>query len=236
MLKNFLQENEKHVVAIHCKAGKGRTGVMVCCWLLHSKFCCNANESIDFYGEIRTKNGKGLTIPSQIRYVRYYEKILQQGNIPTKKVHLNTLRFHTVPDYDPQGGCDPYIRVYVYKELDFVLVLETDPLDHVYRHKNVIVDIDCQRLEIEGDVKIILMDRDNFADDDHMCHFWFNTCFIENDYLVIHKSDLDKANKDIECKHFLPEFKIELFFNDYLPSSHVFRVKKAWRSSRKPSR
>eukprot|EP00760_Papus_ankaliazontas_P010500 PhM_4_TR14305/c0_g1_i1/m.45872/K01110/PTEN; phosphatidylinositol-3,4,5-trisphosphate 3-phosphatase and dual-specificity protein phosphatase PTEN len=69
------------VVLVHCKAGKGRTGLVVACLLLaHSlRFfgADGAQRAMDFYGARRTHNNKGVTIPSQRRYVRYYHRVLR---------------------------------------------------------------------------------------------------------------------------------------------------------------
>ncbi|KAB2597658.1 dual-specificity protein phosphatase PTEN-like [Pyrus ussuriensis x Pyrus communis] len=73
-------EGVENVVVVHCKAGMARTGVMICSLLLFLKFFPMAEEAMNYYNHIRCMDGKTLVLPSQIRYVKYFEHILKHFN------------------------------------------------------------------------------------------------------------------------------------------------------------
>ena len=80
-------------MAIHCKAGVGRTGVMVCAYLLWSGHpeCTDAESAVRFFRERRTSDGHAIHNPSQVRYVRYFASFVGASG-PERALRLKGVR------------------------------------------------------------------------------------------------------------------------------------------------
>jgi len=77
-VQSWLGASPERVVCIHCLAGKGRTGLMLCAALLLMGVFDNARDAMAYYGEKRMKNKKGVTQASQRRWVEYYQQMLEK--------------------------------------------------------------------------------------------------------------------------------------------------------------
>ena len=82
----WLDSSPENIVVVHCKAGKGRTGMMVC-FLLIYYFKMDFTEAMSLFDSKRTKNNAGVTIPSQIRYIFYFSRFMK-GENPFEAVRL----------------------------------------------------------------------------------------------------------------------------------------------------
>ena len=213
--KKFLDEDKKNIVAVHCKAGKGRTGTMICCLLLYMNTFDKAAECLQYYGMMRAENGKGVTIPSQIRYVNYFEQILKEKMphpIEFKKKIITKIRMSTLPKFHKV-----YTLFFKIENNGQEYNSEKKKTDFKNEDLHALVDFDIEKgFLVEGDVKVTFFRGKLLKKKENILKFWFNTNFIPNDCNIYQftKGEIDKACKDKESKYYKPGFKIEIHFID----------------------
>jgi phosphatidylinositol-3,4,5-trisphosphate 3-phosphatase/dual-specificity protein phosphatase PTEN len=65
--------------------------------MIFSGLAKNSQEAISYYGRKRFSTGLGITQPSQIRYVRYFELIFKRKIVSPSMHILKKINMHTVP-------------------------------------------------------------------------------------------------------------------------------------------
>lgn len=209
----WLKEDIQNVVVVHCKAGKARTGLMISSLLLFLKFFPTAEECIEYYNQKRCIDGKGLILPSQIRYVKYFERLLTYFNgetQPARRCMLRGFRLHNCPYW-----IRPSITISDHNGILFSTrkhqkTKDLMPEDFWIRapKKGIVVFAlpgEPGLTEVKGDFKIHFGDRQG----DFYC--WLNTTMMEN-RITLNHSDLDGFNKR---KIPSPGFQVEIVMIDY---------------------
>ncbi|XP_059477843.1 phosphatidylinositol 3,4,5-trisphosphate 3-phosphatase and dual-specificity protein phosphatase PTEN isoform X2 [Neocloeon triangulifer] len=171
---DWINKNSDNVAVVHCKAGKGRTGVMICCYLLHSKQFLTAEDALNFYGQSRTHDKKGVTIPSQRRFVDYYAQIVQlRLKYQPVTLLLDRICLEPLPHLHGMQG-----------NLQFVISdsqrrLYTSPL---YEIKKSLQSLSLSpRVTITGDIKVEFYMKNALRRKEKLFHFWFNTFFVNEE-------------------------------------------------------
>ncbi len=119
-VRQWLAEDPEHVIAVHCKGGKGRTGTMICILLIELGLFRDAADSLEYFGQRRTdrnvsKRFQGVETASQIRYVSYYERLrlLELEHPPQVPVNLKEISITGISSVGKGDGSDLSLEVSV---------------------------------------------------------------------------------------------------------------------------
>jgi PTEN phosphatase family protein len=226
-VKAWLSADPDNVIVVHCKGGKGRTGTMICVWLVEAGVFTNAEQSLEYFGQRRTDTNvgnkfQGVETPSQSRYVGYYEVMRNRfgGTVPTPvKVSLKCITIRGMM-YVGQGNGD-----------DFWFTVNQGRSNQVFSahlgfRRNCAVSYNPERdilkigglancPQVEGDVRILFQTSSRTVPKGYEnCpfYFWFNTSLLEGSKLVLNREDLDNPHKAKTWHCFRQSFQIEIEF------------------------
>jgi len=240
-LHAWLLEHPQNVAAIHCKAGKGRTGTLIACYLLYYRHSPDAESALNFFAVQRTQNQKGVTIPSQIRYVHYFDKycrIKRRGGVgpgPTT-LWLQSVFFRGIPSMCKSASSDLFFTIDqknhpAYKEKEHKYKSKPQ-LAPIYHRRLNMIQFDCSKklIPLNDDVLFTFFIGTTLGAK-VMFQFWINTRYAEctqtgtvhvkddagdnkgtDPVLSLKKKELDKACKDKKNKRYPSDFRVELVF------------------------
>ena len=241
---DFLKQHPENVVSIHCKAGKGRTGLMISAILMAGAEPdlvppASAAAALGFFGAARTKDGLGVTIPSQRRYLTYYQEMLlhHHGSVNPNPLPLRIAKI--VIQSPIKQNTTPSVYVLVHDGPKWVKTklgsqsVERDTPTCKWDSRKVespqqagarftLFDLeegkDGMGLIVRGDTKISFMSARSMLRDEHLFHLWFHTSFIniesikKGEPLRFNKSELDKACKDEKHTSLRRDLQVEVYF------------------------
>lgn len=187
---DWLLADKKNVVTMHCKAGKGRAGLMCCVLLLRAGVVNSAAEAFKKYDATRVTNNKGLTVTSQRKYVKFFEELWREfwaeeseslGNVLPRESRKRALPVEpammlvraTIVNGD--GSVDEKAALASLGELSVKCWQVDDYLPElVGESKGTTTDLGAK---IKGNFKI-KVEAKGFFSSTKVCEFMHNTLFI----------------------------------------------------------
>ncbi|XP_014904486.1 putative tyrosine-protein phosphatase TPTE isoform X1 [Poecilia latipinna] len=225
-VRNWMSADPKNIIAIHCKGGKGRTGTMVCTWLIDSDQFESAQDSLDYFGERRTDKSRsskfqGVETPSQSRYVGYYEimKTKYNRNLPpSRSLRIKSIRIHSIAGVGKGDGSDLKVKIIMGKNQIFQCVCTTQENCKVFPDAGsnaAVISLENGPL-VEGDVKVMFESSAGLPKgyEDVPFYFWFNTSFITENKLFLSREELDNPHKSKTWNIYKEDFGVTMFFSD----------------------
>ncbi|XP_025852384.1 phosphatidylinositol 3,4,5-trisphosphate 3-phosphatase TPTE2-like [Vulpes vulpes] len=220
----WMAQDDENIVAIHCKGGKGRTGTMVCAYLIASEIFITAEDSLYYFGERRTDKStstkfQGVETPSQNRYVGYFADVKNIYNMtlpPRKTLKIKKFIIYSIHGVGKGNGNDLKVQVIMqHKIIFFCSASKNCQIFHDVETDSVIIQLsNCPPLY--DDVKVQFFSSSDLPKYYDNCpfFFWFHTSFIQNNRLYLPRSELDNPHKQKTWKIYRPQFAVEVYFDE----------------------
>uniref|UniRef100_A0A8C1TCF3 Tensin 2a n=1 Tax=Cyprinus carpio TaxID=7962 RepID=A0A8C1TCF3_CYPCA len=190
-MENWLNSDPQHVVVLHCKGNKGKTGVIIAAYMHYSKISAGADQALSTLAMRKFCEDKVSPSlqPSQNRYIYYFGGLLSGAiKMNSSPLFLHQVLIPTIPNFQEDGGFFPFLKIYQSMQLVYTSVfLQTVRL---------IVTIEPALL-LKGDIMVKCYHRRvQSAERDSVFRLQFHTCTIHGAQLWFGKGELDEACSD----------------------------------------
>ena len=192
----FLAQDERNVVAVHCRAGTGRTGVLVSALLLHSGAAESAADALQAFAAARTLDGRAVTLPSQRRYVEYYAALRAAGG-PLPPVPMQQ-RCMEVRVKLPSNTAPPTLRLWQRGAGGALEPLAgCSGIRQSRAGADVVYALPAAGFSLEGDVRLTLEER-GASGTSVLCYAWLHTsCLPRGGRVAFTRADVDKPKASL---------------------------------------
>lgn len=94
-IEEYINSNSKKIVFIHCKFGKGRTGTIASGYLMY-KYNIKLSDALNLFKIRRNFYDVTVSVPSQLRYLKYFRKMLDNKEIMFNKYNKIIKQNHKI--------------------------------------------------------------------------------------------------------------------------------------------
>mmetsp|Transcript_6264 Transcript_6264/g.23542 ORF Transcript_6264/g.23542 Transcript_6264/m.23542 type:complete len:366 (-) Transcript_6264:1396-2493(-) len=210
-IHEFMMKDERNIVIVHCLAGRGRTGTICACYLCFNGMFDNGSQALDYFAQKRSRESKGVTQPSQRRYVQYFSEILHGRKGHDRPLRLKRVVMYGIPSFHWTGGCHPVLRIYTSPTQQRPKILLFESQDTRFYPSNA----GCIEFEVgcvfQGDLYFQLHHR-KATQEKYMLRMSIHTGFVpSHSVLRLTKTEIDDAIKSSKFDH---DFFVDLIFED----------------------
>ncbi|XP_019718480.1 tensin-2 [Hippocampus comes] len=196
VMETWLTSDPQHVVVLHCKGNKGKTGVIIAAYMHYSKISAGADQALSTLAMRKFCEDKVSTSlqPSQNRYIYYFGGLLSGAiKMNSSPLFLHQVLIPSLPNFQGEGGYYPFLKIYQSMQL----VYTSGIYDlHGSGGRRLCVTIEPALL-LKGDIMVKCYHRRaQSADRDNVFRLQFHTCTIHGSQLWFGKGELDEACTD----------------------------------------
>ncbi|OLL23317.1 Phosphatidylinositol 3,4,5-trisphosphate 3-phosphatase and dual-specificity protein phosphatase PTEN [Neolecta irregularis DAH-3] len=173
-IHSHIASSKEAIAVLHCKAGKGRSGSVSCYYLINQGW--TATQALEYFTEKRMKYGRGVSIPSQVRWVGYAERwVKDQKRYEETEVNIKEVCVHGT-----EKGIQCLISRYIENGL---MVDDVETLGVKSTPKSHFSYRPTSHLRIKGDVCVSLWKTTAYVTIS-TTRFWFNPWFEESPMII----------------------------------------------------